>query len=37
MIKRVGFFGLGDIGAPMARCVLNGGFEVIGRFQQTEE
>jgi 3-hydroxyisobutyrate dehydrogenase-like beta-hydroxyacid dehydrogenase len=28
MEVRIGFIGLGDIGAPMARGILDGGFEV---------
>jgi 2-hydroxy-3-oxopropionate reductase len=28
MVKKVGFIGLGDIGLPMAKCVVKGGYEV---------
>jgi 3-hydroxyisobutyrate dehydrogenase-like beta-hydroxyacid dehydrogenase len=29
MYRKVGFIGLGDIGRPMARCILEGGFGVV--------
>ena len=37
MVKRVGFIGLGDIGAPMARCVLDGGYDVISCANRSRE
>ena len=37
MIRRVEFIGLGDIGMPMARCVLNGGFEVVSSANRSRE
>ncbi|MGI9476041.1 MAG: NAD(P)-dependent oxidoreductase [Hyphomicrobiaceae bacterium] len=37
MVQRVGFIGLGDIGMPMARCVIDGGFDVISSANQSRE
>jgi 3-hydroxyisobutyrate dehydrogenase len=37
MDKRVGFVGLGDIGMPMARRILDGGFEVISSAHKRRE
>lgn len=37
MGERVGFIGLGDIGMPMARCVLGGGFRVVSSAHRRRE
>ena len=37
MDSRVGFIGLGDIGMPMARRVIDGGFEVISSAHRRRE
>jgi glutamyl-tRNA reductase len=37
MSTRVGFIGLGDIGTPMARRILDGGFDVISSANRRRE
>ena len=37
MVKRVGFIGLGDIGMPMARCLLDNGYDVISSANRRRE